>query len=81
MQLHKGPLLAVIGPMATSYLTDDHTLRCWRGAGADVLPQRGGWSNLSRSMYHIYDFKGFLKKKKVTFCLASAQKKAKYLKE
>ena len=46
MQLHKGSLLAVIGPVATGHLTDDHTFRGWRWAGAFVLPQRGRWSHL-----------------------------------
>lgn len=45
-KFHKRSLLAVISPMATSYFTDDHVFRCQRGAGADVLPQWGGRSNL-----------------------------------
>lgn len=46
MQLHEGPLLAVIGPVATSHLTDDHTFGGWGWAWAAVLPQRSRWSHL-----------------------------------
>lgn len=46
VQLHKGPLLLVAGPVATGHFADDHALRCWRGAGTTVLPQWGGRSNL-----------------------------------
>lgn len=45
-QLHKGPLLLVIGPVATGHFADDHALRRWRGAGTTVLPQWCGRSNL-----------------------------------
>ena len=53
MQLYKSPLLAVIGPIATGHLTDDHTLWSWRGAGAAVLPQRRGCSHLWRKVRFI----------------------------
>lgn len=45
-QLHKGPLLLVIGPVATGHLADDHTHRRRRGRGTAVLPQWGRRSNL-----------------------------------
>lgn len=45
-QLHKGPLLLVNGPVATSHLADHHSLRRWAGPGTAVLPQWGGRSNL-----------------------------------
>lgn len=51
VQLHKGPLLAVIGPAATGHLADDHALGCWGRARTAVLSQRGGRSNLSRAWH------------------------------
>lgn len=58
VQLHKAPLLVVIGPMAARHLADDHTLRGGRRAGADVLPQRSGRSHLQRLMnLNIYGLK------------------------
>lgn len=45
-QLYKGPLLLVIGPVATGHLADDHALRWRREPGTAVLPQWGGRSNL-----------------------------------
>lgn len=48
-QLHKGPLLLVIGPVATGHLADDHTHRRRRGRGTAVLPQWGGRRHLRAS--------------------------------
>lgn len=45
-QLHKSPVLLVVGPVATGHLADDHVFRRRTEPGTAVLPQWCGRSNL-----------------------------------